>query len=69
MVGDRIEAVARVVSGGRQIVFVEVEVRGEDGRVAALGHASMRLFTQPLLDPEQRAIAVLEKDAALEKDC
>lgn len=62
-VGDRIEATARVISGGRQIIFVEVEVRGEDGRIAALGRASMRLFSRPLIDPEHRATAALEKES------
>lgn len=61
-VGDRIEATARVVSGGRQIIFIEVEVRGEGGRVAALGHASMRLFSRPLINPEHRAVAAQEME-------
>lgn len=62
MAGNRIEAVARIVSGGRRIVFVDVEVRREDGQVAALGRASLRLFNRPLLDPEDRAAAALEED-------
>ncbi len=57
-VGDRIEAEAKVLAGGRQFTFIEVEVRSENGRVAARGRASMRLFTRTLVDPEHRAVTV-----------
>lgn len=63
VVGDRISATARVISGGRRIIFVEVEVRGEDGRIAALGRATLRLFSRPLIDPERRVSASVEEES------